>query len=397
MKIGLLEIGTLAAIIAASTTFFYTSPEPSWQTSLVENNTYGKFTEIDSYGEKVGIAYIDSIDTGLRLAEKNYETELTQFSAEEGRWNTEVVDDSAETGMYPSLESNNGEPFISYQDGDLGDEKLFLASRENGEWNRTEVDNVVTGGVSVGMYSSLNFYEEKPVIFYHSPSQGLKVAEKDGEWSTESLEDDMGWYTETSKCGGEIKVAYTGRNNEELRIGTYSDNWDSENTSTRVKSDLDIATGENCGNQLLYLDQETEQITYRDSEESREFGEAFFTRVAATSEDNKTHLIYYDEGTGIVYAKKESGKWRNKTLKENPEAGAYNDITVDDEGNIHVAFLQEEKLYHSVYNKGTTEEIKSKTRKLRITTVIATIILTLLALRKRNVYKLTEKLRDKIK
>jgi len=380
MKYLLEAVTVIAVVITAGSFLLYDTPQPEWKNEIIANDTYGKFVEIDSYGENIGIVYLDSIDSGIRLMEKSYPDSVQELLLKtEQSWDKQVIDDDAEAGMYPSLESNNEELFISYQNGNLGDERLYFASRSNGDWSREEVDNVADGGVSVGMYSSFTFQNGEPVIFYHSPSQGLKVAEKQGkEWQKQQLEEDQGWYTETAKCNEKIIAAYRGRDSSKLKTGELGQQWSSEDTGIEMKSDLDIDT-RNCEEHLIYLDEETEQITYRGPEQKREFGANFFARVSIVAGES-IHLAYYDEGSGTVYAEKKQEEWNRTLVRESPEAGKYNDLTVRENGDIHLVYTDNKAVYHSFYNRGTAEKLKETTDRIRqgLSVISVFLIITLI-------------------
>ena len=224
----------ILAILTAASLLLLDTPEPRWQETTVENESYGKFVDIEEYDGDIGLAYVESVEDGLVFAEKN-----------QGSWNRELVDSRPGSGMYLNMEAKNDKPYIAYQDGTLGSERLRYASREKGNWSTSTVDNVSNGGVSVGMYPSLSFRKQKPVILYHSPSQGLKLAERDQDWSTEILEENQGWYTGSYSCNNTIKAYYRARNKTKLIKGTYNGEWSSEDTGRNVRSDL-TATGEGC-------------------------------------------------------------------------------------------------------------------------------------------------------
>lgn len=370
-----LAITILSAIILTGT-FIYEAPEPGWEDQIIDNNTYGKFVELDTHGPKVGIAYVESLDSGLTYQETDYSFSPVNLITKnpETTWRKQKIDNSSETGMYPSLDLGQESPRVSYQAGELGNEKLYYAERTGDEWMRQEADNVANGGVSVGMYSSLSSLNEEPVILYHSPSQGLKLAERieDG-WETQRLEDGQGWFTGSSSCGNTIKAAYIGRDSNDLRIGEYNKEWNSENTSVQARSDLDLDTSD-CEPHLIYLDDSTDTITYQSPEgETREFTEAFFSRMEIEVED-KVHVIYHEPGTGLVYQRKQDGGWINQTVGEGADTGRYNDIAVDQQGNVHIAYIKAEEIHHSVYNAGKVQKLEKTRSQVRKATAVILVL-----------------------
>ncbi|WP_414836483.1 hypothetical protein [Candidatus Nanohalococcus occultus] len=389
-------LGTAAAVsfLLAAGSFTYSVEQPGWDEQMIANNTYGKFVEIDSYSDSVGIAYIQSKDTGLVFEERSFSTQLP-FVGGDADWRRQVIDNRSEVGMYLSVESDDGRPFVAYQDGDLGDEKLLFAQRQGGQWSSTEVDSVGTGGVSVGMYNSLSFLEGRPVILYHSPSQGLKLAERTGgQWDRQSLKEGEGWFTETDTCGGNLLAAYRSRDTEDLRFGQYDGEWNSENTSFRTRSDLDLETGEDCGRHLLYLNASSDTVVYKSPDENKEFANAFFTRMSLEV-DEQPHILYHDSGTGIVYSTRTDNRWQNKTLREGEDIGRYNDIEVDPSGNIHTVYTDGSKVFYSVYNVGTVSQKRSALDGIRAVLSALTLALTGLVSWKTNLAaRIIEKVRS---
>lgn len=374
-KPGILEVVTLLAVAATSASFLaFEAPEPEWKHQVVDNDTYGKFVEVETYGDTVGVAYPKSIEGGVTLAEKSYGVDVTDFSVPERSWSFETVDDRPETGMYPSMEHRSGTLYISYQDGDLGDESLHLATRGNGSWSVRELDNVSNGGVSVGMYTSLSFIDGEPVVFYHSPSQGLKLADGTSNWETRRLDEAGGWFTDTARCNGEVLAAYRAREDETLRLGSFDgESWSSENTSRSFKSDLGFDTS-NCDRHFVFLNSQTEAVTYEGPNSSHEFGEEFFSRMSIDAAED-VHVVYHDEGTGAVYSSNKADEWNNRVLRESDSAGRYNDLVVDEEGNVHVAYTDGDAVRYSVYNSGTVEELERKTRRARTGLTALTVLI----------------------
>lgn len=368
----LLKLLIFVNICFLAASFLVNVPDAEWNTQVIAEDTYGKFVSIDSFENQVGVAYVDSIDSGLNFLEYDYSSSpLDLLKSQDGKWMEQKIDDRRGRGMYPSLRWNKESPSIAYQDGRLGQEKLYFAERKEGKWHTEEVDNVSNGGVSVGMYNSLAILE-KPVVFYHSPSQGLKKAERKNNWTTERLEPDMGWFTSSSECEEKILAAYSGRTSDSLMIGEYPD-WSSENTSITVRSDISMDT-KNCKPHLTYLEDKSSNITYMNPRGGKKvLDNGFFSRMSIEVEED-IHIIYHKEGTGLKYFKKDV-EWSNKTIAEGPDLGRYNDIEVDSNGNIHLAYLNETTLHHAIYNSGQTSYKKQTLENIRILGVSTVILL----------------------
>ncbi|MFB6208718.1 MAG: hypothetical protein ABEJ56_01115 [Candidatus Nanohaloarchaea archaeon] len=348
----------LSALLAGS--LIYEVPEAEWQREVLDNETLGKFVEVDAYGAKVGVAYVESTEEGLVIEERKM-SEIPFLSA--SGWERQVVDNKSGAGMYVSLESSGGKPYLAYQDGTIGEEKLKYAYRNGSKWEREVIEGVAGGGISVGMYSSLSFLNGKPVILYHSPSRGLKLAEKKESWSTRRLENGQGWFTSTSSCGDRILAAYRGRDTARMKLGKYSGEWSSENLSVNARSDVAMDAVD-CEPHYLYLDRDSRQVTYRNGDREKQFFQAFFSRMSLDVED-QVHLLYHEPGTGVVYRRNNDSSWIRQVLKEGEDIGRFNDLEVSG-GNVYAAYTGDEKVYYSVYNAGDVRERKAGLRTARI-------------------------------
>ena len=343
--------GVLAVFTAASF-LILEAPAPEWQKTTLENESYGKFVDIETYNGDIGLAYVKSVEEGLVFAEKN-----------KGSWDREVVDSRTGSGMYVDMKTRNEKPYLAYQDGTLGGERLRYAYR-NGSWETETVDNVSNGGVSVGMYPSINFRNDRPVILYHSPSQGLKLAEKNMDWETEILEDEQGWYTDSYSCNNTVNAYYRARNRSSLMKGTYDGDWSSEDTGRDIRSDLAVAES-NCKPHLLYLDAETSWITYSSEDKEKKFSQAFFSRMSITYRE-KPHILFHEPGTGLLHSTKKNGSWNTEVIDNSTDTGRYNDIAVDQAGNVHTAYTDGKNLTYTYLNTGEIEQQSTRNRYIRI-------------------------------
>lgn len=338
----------------------YTVPEPTWSQTEVVEDIDQRFMDLKLADSKLNLVYRNSIDRGVMLKTLNAESgifdSLRNYVKTE-TWSTqEVIDRSMGSGSYLSAAEVGGELMVAYQDASIGDERVILASKEVSNWSKQVVDDVNNGGVNVGMYTSLTSYRDNPLVLYHSPTQGLKSANReDGQWDTEVITEDMGWFTDSTSCDQEAFAAYRGRDSNQLKISSFDGSWSTESTNSSVKSALSI--GEvGCGSHLIYLS-EGEQIVYRNpSGQEKIINDSDYSDVSIDTSQG-IRASYYNYGEGIVYLEKNEDGWDRTRLTNSSNTGKYNELAVDDEGNIHLIFTQDSDLIHAEKNLGQVQNL----------------------------------------
>jgi hypothetical protein len=186
----------------------------------------------------------------------------------------------------------------------------------------------------------------------------------------------MGWFTATTSCGDEVLAAYRGRNSEKLRISNYDGEWETENTTSQVKSDISLAQI-NCQPEVLYL-AASEQIKYKNQNSEEKIADSAYSRHSIDTTEDRIHTSYYNYGEGIYYAQKQEGEeWNTTKLTNHSNTDQYNDIAVDKAGNIHLVFAQNSDIIHAEKNTGKVENLKQIQKYIQI--LFGTILVSLIA------------------
>lgn len=382
-KIWYIITGFWAVLFTAS--IVYEVPDASWKQEKVVEDVDNRFIDLELTGSQLNLVYRDSTDSGVMLktmkAESGLIDSLRNF-VEKDAWSREqVIDQSSGSGSYLSAANVDGKLMVAYQDASVGSERVILASKTGSNWSRQTVDDVTNGGVNVGMYTSLTSYQENPMVLYHSPTQGLKAATREnGEWAKQVIAEDMGWFTDSTSCGEKVFAAYRGRNSQDLKLSAYDGTWSTEDLNSTVKSSLSI-TQQNCQPHILHLKQ-SEQIVYIDQDKEEEvITDSAYSSVSIQAK-NGIHTSYYNYGEGMFYAHREGENRDKKKLTNSSNTGKYNDLAIDQNGNIHVVFTQNSDIVHAEKNAGRIENLNRAVRYLRIFLGIVLGLLILQTLRK---------------
>jgi hypothetical protein len=363
----------------------YSIPDPSWSQQTVAEDIDQRFFDLELAGSEVNIVYRNSSDSGVML--KSMNAESTVLDSVKNRltgssWKqSDVIDDSSGSGSYLSAEEINGELAVAYQDASIGSERVVFAEGEN--WSKQTVEDVEEGGVNVGMYTSLTSYRSNPLILYHSPTQGLKSASGNDNWKKNSLNESMGWFTDTASCGEKAFAAYRGRESNELRVSTFEGSWITEKTNSSVKSSLSIDQ-KNCQLHTAYLNEENEVI-YRTPEGREEVLTRSDYSDISIDMSQGIRVSYYNYGEGMFYAEKHGEDWEKTQLTNSSSMSRYNDLAVDEAGNIHLVFVRDSDLVHAEKNSGRIQNLNMVLHYLRISAGAILALLIIQSLRKTGV------------
>jgi len=363
--------------------FQYEVPEPEWSSEELANTSSGEFVQIESTGSSVHVAFMNSSSGGvIEYSTPEDGTLLRAFDLTlTGRsWRQSVVDSESGTGRYLSMASDGEEVFLAYQDSTLGSEEVVLTDEENGEWRKRQVAGVQDAGINVGMYTSVTVHESDPLVAYHSPSNGLTAALlQDGEWEKENLGSQAGWFTSSASCNGKSVLAYSGRNSTELRASVYEDGWRSFSLNRNARSGTSLTMNENCRAVYAYMNPETQNIEVLQGGDFSSVTQSQLSRLSIVRDDGY-HMSFHKYGDGLYYGYGEGlDGWNTTEIGSSSGDGEYNDLTVDEAGNIHVAYDHEGSIYVAENNRGTVRlmhEVVDKLRAGSFSVLLLLIVLT---------------------
>lgn len=199
---------------------------------------------VDTTG-KVGIAYYDATNSGLKYAAFNGVT-----------WSTTSVESSKTVGLSPSVAFDiDGNAFISYYRKTSGDLKLAKLDRDTGVWSRTTVDGA---SADVGANTSLdigeaavrsNFgfttYDTTVAIAYSDSTNGdLKYARIDiddssATWFIAIVDNttgvgsiDLNLHAGPLNLGLQAQIAYQDRKSANVKYAYRNTDWFVETAAT---------------------------------------------------------------------------------------------------------------------------------------------------------------------
>ena len=137
---------------------------PAWRVVTVDSEgIVGRYSSLQLNGGNPVIAYQDVTRGALKLA-----TCTGGCASASPTWVITIVDaSSADTGRFPSLRLNGGNPVIAYRDRINGDLKLATCiaacASAAPSWVITNVDGA---GADVGRFASIQLDSGRPVIAY---------------------------------------------------------------------------------------------------------------------------------------------------------------------------------------------------------------------------------------
>ncbi|MFB6245394.1 MAG: hypothetical protein ABEJ03_03545 [Candidatus Nanohaloarchaea archaeon] len=368
----ILYTATLVSALVLALLFTYKVPEPEWGKERISESVDQRFFDVESSDGTVYVAYRNSTDGGVRVASRSA---ANLFSSVSG-WSSETVSDVPGSGAYLSLEMVEGEPAVAYQVAETGNERVVYAERNGGNWSVEQVEGVTGGGVNVGMYTSLTSWKGKPLLFYHSPTRGLKSALKTEEgWEKHEFGKELGWFTATASCGEEAFAAFRGRESKQLRLATYDGSWNVENISGKVKSSISL-TQEGCEPAVSYLGQD-EVLKYYSGGKTRNITQSSYSDVSVEGEK----VSFYRYGEGVYFGSWNGTSWEKEELRRYQNASRYNRFESDSAGNLHVLYVNDGALVHEEMNAGTLGKKKKALNGLRIAFGVLLALLAVLSVR----------------
>ncbi len=338
-------VTTVFLLTGLALTFLVDEGDKQWETELLQENVSERFVQVTA-PDDIEIFYLESREGVVKSASKSQGILENLLSI---GWTTETIDEEEGSGSFLSAKEFGDQTVLAYQDGNVGESAVYFTERgSEGEWSTETVDSIQTNGPNVGLYTSLTFLNGNPLIFYHA-AQGdrfLKAEKTNNEWSIEELEQDIGWFADTATCGEEAFVVVREKGDDNVYLGRYDGEWSIEDLDVETDTDVAVAA-DGCNPAIAYMDTESWEVTFKQDGETESFSESRFSRISLEIEDNY-HLLYNVRNEGLFYAESEDGgEWRKKAISEDPEAGSYNDLAIDKNGDVHIAYLKENDLFYA--------------------------------------------------
>lgn len=199
---------------------------------------------VDTTG-KVGIAYYDATNSGVKYANFNGAT-----------WSTTSVESSKTVGLSPSLAFDiDGNAYISYYRKTSGDLKLAKLDRDSGLWSRSTVDgasgdvgantSLDVGEAAVRSNFGFTTYDTTVAIAYSDTTKGdLKYARIDiddpsAAWFIAIVDNttgvgsiDLNLHTGPLNLGLQAQIAYQDRKNANVKYAYRNTDWFVETVAT---------------------------------------------------------------------------------------------------------------------------------------------------------------------
>ncbi len=338
-------VTTVFLLSGLALTFLVDEGEKKWETELIQENVSERFVQVTA-PEDIEIFYLESREGVVKSTSKSQGIFEDLLSL---GWTTQTVDEEAGSGSFLSAKEFGDSTVLAHQDGNVGESAVYFTERDNnGEWSTETVDSIETNGPNVGLYTSLTFLNGNPLIFYHA-AQGdrfLKAEKTNSEWGIDELEQDIGWFADTAACGEEAFVVVREKGEDNIYLGSYDGEWSIEDLNVETDTDVAVAA-DGCNPAIAYMDTDSWEVTFKQDGETKSFSESRFSRLALEIEEDY-HLLYNVRDEGLFYAGSEDGEeWEKKTISEDPEAGSYNDIAIDEDGDVHIVYLKEDDLFYA--------------------------------------------------
>lgn len=412
---GILKFGILAIIFFVIGGFLYVQPmnPAEWKYSVLDTVHPERFVAMDA--DKSGnphIIYYNERDGGvLHMASKpsKYAAILSIFGNSlasdidyylNGRnWVNETIDSGKHSGMFVSVVADpEGGIHAAYQDATFGSEKLMYAFYDGSNW-KTEVVDDVSSGVNVGMYTSITYDSAKksPVIFYHI-EQGRKFAyaEKiNRSWKKTILETGRGWLTSTvsqqDSCENGLFTAYRGRDNQNIFMGKLMNSagvelWSSQDIGRTTPSGISMAM-KNCKPYIAYFSETNGKVMLNNPETHSDYviGDAKMSRISIDADDNGFYVLYNIYEKGLMYAHSPDGiNWTQQFIDTGRRDGEYNAISVEENSNIYIVYLNSTALKYAEYNVSSAKSVKKVRTYFAAISFIIGILLSYNYLRRRK-------------
>lgn len=288
--------------------YTHSSDGVHWNTSPITESYKG-----------LGYASLFVADDGkIHVAYAVVGTELYYaWSTDGSSWTEHNVESAGSRGQWPSLAVDANGIHLSYYDAGTKD-LVYALSSDGALWTKSTVDATD----SVGQYTSLVVNSTGTVFisYFDDTNDDLKIATlvPGGTWSTKMLDD-------TSRTG--YYSSLTIDDNNALHVVFYK----------LAGDDLRYATS-------------TDGATWTLSTASSSGGKF----PAVTTRSGTVHIRHFNPGLSQLFHTSSSDgvNWSNEAIADSREVGKSNNLIIDPQDVLHVAYLSNDDLYYSTSSDG---------------------------------------------
>jgi len=265
-------------------------------------------------------------------------------------WEIETIDMQGDIGMDTSICIYKDEIFISYYD--MKSKNLKVASFVDGKWDTEIVD----ASADVGAYSSIavDLNGCLHLVYYDATNENLKYAKKDVSWKIDVLDSGgVGKYPSIAISKDAVHITYYDEKNDNLKYARiYGEEKRTEvvDYSAGIYSSIAV---DSSGNPHISYGSIRGKLFYAFLKENKWIIEEIDRDIIiwestsiAIDKNSNPHICYYDisrdDAWFLKHAYFDGRKWKIEII--DPDLiGFYNSkgasIVIDDLGRIHVAYF----------------------------------------------------------
>ena len=344
-----------------------------WEFELVDGNVgTGEYTAIDlDLAGKVHISYFDRTNKTLKYANNL-----------NGIWNMETVYSNNNEGYYSDVaidQSGNAHIVYLIQNDVTKNLSPFYATNQGGNWAIKQfyfpTFRIYTlGGVSIEIDSNQNphvtFNKIWDNVYYmHEYTALIHAAKVSGFWNNEVVaENPNGWIIGADSSMlidvlGNIHVAYDAGYSSNSS-GTWTKKWDGVGNNSSVVlnyNDDVIYAGNDASNKVLKISTNMGGAWQTLAIKDTVIQQPEFCSLVIDDSDT-LHIAFtgFSPDEQLRLAGNQSGIWQIDTVDSRNGTGAYNSMTFDEDGYLHVCYrrsISQELVYAT--NKSGTWQISS--------------------------------------
>lgn len=326
--------------------------KPEWKNYTLDNESARRFVSLayDSQTNPYIFYFAEMTGEGIKLF---YSNNTLEDYYNKGRvWHTKLLKSGKDVGFFISADSFNDSIFVSFQDYRIANEKLFLTKITKNSSQTFEVDGRTKSGLNAGMYSSICLVNGKPYLIYHV-EEGRKLMLADPNLNLKLLETGTGWNIDCVSDNKTIFVGYRGRDDMNLRLGTYdisTKSWNSKGFDINVSS------------LALFLWNSTPYIVYYNHDDKgiylssftnfnpRKIEQGYETMVDADTSKDQVYILYSTLRDGLFLLNSSNLQNFTKTqIASGAKVGLFNSIKVTPNNDIQIAYIDGNSLIYKEF------------------------------------------------